>query len=563
MTADTTGQELIRIPVLNDQDVFAMRKLGREVAEAVGLESQDQIRVATALSEIGREVLSEGTGASAAFLIGLDSLIIRIDLSAPADLRPADGVTLAGRLVDAIELDPAMGRINMLKRLPSGRPRPSVEEIRAKLARLTPATALEELRQQNRELAATLEEVLQLNTELQETNQGVLALYNQLSEELEETNRGVVALYAELDEKSAQLREASDARNRFWATVSHELRTPLNSIIGLVRLLVGPGGDPLAQEQLHQIQLIGSSAETLLSLVSELLDMAKAEAGRLDPQPSAVDLVALAERLRMTLRPTSGTDLVTLSVEVADGAEELLADEVMLTRILRNLLSNGLKFTEEGEVGLSVRVDAGTEEMVFEVTDTGIGVPAEHLEHVFEEFFQVPGPIQLRTRGTGLGLPYARRLAQAMGGTLRLASAVGEGTTVTLRLPHRHGAAPVIDRVLVADDDEEFRATVRRMLTGFAAHVDEASDGLVALEAMTEHPPDLALIDLLMPRLDGAALMQRMADDERLRGVPVLVVTVASSSQYPRGAATVISKHGLSRESLLEAVRNTLGHRDE
>ena len=133
----------------------------------------------------------------------------------------------------------------------------------------------------------------------------MLALYNQLSEELEETNRGVVALYAELDEKSGQLREASDAKNRFWATVSHELRTPLNSIIGLVRLLVGPGGEPLAEEQFHQIQLIGSSAETLLSLVSELLDMAKAESGRLDPQSSEVDLVALAERLRMTLRPTS------------------------------------------------------------------------------------------------------------------------------------------------------------------------------------------------------------------------------------------------------------------
>ncbi|WP_031162882.1 ATP-binding protein [Streptosporangium roseum] len=562
MTGEMTGDELIRIRVLNDQDVFAMRKLGREAAEAAGLDVQDQIRVATALSEIGREVLSEGAGASAAFLLGHDSLIVAIDLSETADLRPTDGVTLAGRLVDVIELDPATGRITMLKRLPAGRPRPSAEEIRARLTKLTPATALDELRQQNRELAATLEEVLQLNTELQETNQGVLALYNQLSEELEETNRGVVALYAELDGKSAQLREASDAKNRFWATVSHELRTPLNSIIGLVRLLVGPGGDPLAAEQLHQIQLIGSSAETLLSLVSELLDMAKAEAGRLAPQPAVVDLVALAERMRMTLRPTSGTD-VTLSVKVSEKAAELFVDEVMLTRILRNLLSNGLKFTEEGEVRLEVDLDAGTHEVVFTVTDTGIGVPEEHMERVFEEFFQVPGPIQVRTKGTGLGLPYARRLAQAMGGSLQLSSASGTGTTAVLRLPHRYDGAPVIDRVLIADDDEEFRHTVRRMLTGFAAHIDEAPDGLVALETMTANPPDLALVDLLMPRLDGAALMQRMADDQRLREVPVLVVTVATSSQYPQEAGTVISKHGLRRESLLEAIRNVLGHHDE
>ncbi|MFD0889398.1 sensor histidine kinase, partial [Streptosporangium algeriense] len=420
-SAQPDGDELMSIPVRDERDVFTMRRLGRDVAEAVGLETQDQIRIATALSEIGREVLGEMTETFATFLLGKDGLIVRIGLSEQAAIQTSDGVTLAGRLVDAIELSPARGTISMLKRLPPGQPRPSVEEIRARLAKLTPTTALDELRQQNRELAATLEEVIQLNAELQETNQGVLALYNQLSEELEETNRGVVALYAELDEKSAQLREASAAKDRFWATVSHELRTPLNSIIGLVRLLVGPGGEPLADEQIHQIQLIGSSAETLLNLVSELLDMAKAQAGRLDPQPSQVDLVALAERLRMSLHPTGGSR-VRLETRIAHDAREMLADETMLTRVLRNLLSNALKFTEEGEVTLDVSFDAATHEVVFLVADTGIGVPEEHQERVFEEFYQVPGPIRAGTKGTGLGLPYARRLVEAMGGTLRLAS---------------------------------------------------------------------------------------------------------------------------------------------
>ncbi|GAA2854245.1 ATP-binding protein [Streptosporangium fragile] len=552
-----SADELIRIHVQDEQDVFAMRKLGREVAESVGLETQDQIRVATALSEVGREILAERIVASVVFLLEREGLLITIDFSAKTDLTPADGVALAGRLVDLIRLDPAEGRISMVKRLPQGRPTHSAEEIRAKLATLTPATALDELRQQNRELAATLEEVLQLNTELQETNQGVMALYNQLSEELEQTNRGVVALYAELDEKSAQLRAASASKDRFWATVSHELRTPLNSIIGLVRLLVGPGGEPLADEQRHQIELIGSSAETLLSLVSELLDMAKAEAGRLDPQPSAVDPVALAEQLRMALRPMSGNDAVALTVEVSRAPQELFVDEMMLTRILRNLLSNALKFTEEGEVRLEVSLDAAAQDVVFTVRDTGIGIPEEHLERVFEEFFQVPGPIQVRTKGTGLGLPYARRLAEALGGTLQLTSSVGHGTTATLRLPHRRDGVPVIGRVLVADDNEEFRATVRRMLAGFAAHVDEASDGLAALETMTENPPDLALVDLLMPRLDGTALMARMADDERLREVPVIVVT-GSSHQPPERARVVVPKQGLRRDNLLETIRATL-----
>ncbi|MFI6510191.1 ATP-binding protein [Streptosporangium sp. NPDC050855] len=551
---------MIRILVKDDQDVFAMRKLGREVAESVGLEAQDQIRVATALSEIGRELLEAGTGASFAFRLGQDALTVTIEFSATAEFRPADGVTLAGRLVDLIELDPAQGRISMVKRLPQGRkPKRSVEEIRAGLATGTPTTALEELRRQNRELAETLQEVLQLNTELQETNQGVLALYNQLSEELEETNRGVVALYAELDEKSAQLRAAGEAKNRFWATVSHELRTPLNSIIGLVRLLVGPGGEPLAEEQLHQIGLIGSSAQTLLALVSELLDMAKAEAGRLVPQPSLVDLMALAERLRMTLHPTTGNDAVELTVEVSRAPREMLVDEVMLTRILRNLLSNALKFTERGEVRLEAVLDATTHNVVFTVTDTGIGVPEEHLERIFEEFFQVPGPIQVRSKGTGLGLPYARRLAEALGGTLHLTSVPGSGTTATLRLPYRHGGTPVVGRVLVVDDDEEFRATVRRMLTGVAEHIDEAADGLAALEVMAEHPPDLALVDLLMPRLDGSALMARMCDDERLSEVPVIIVTVATSYQVPEGTRMVVSKQGLRRDILLEAIESVLG----
>ncbi|MFF5110783.1 ATP-binding protein [Streptosporangium sp. NPDC000509] len=558
-----TGDELIQIHVRDDQDVFAMRKLGREVAENVGMETQDQIRVATALSEIGRELVEAGSDAFVAFRLERDALLIAVDFS-KADFRPSDGMTLAGRLVDRIELDSAEGRISMVKRLPQGRkPRFSAEEIRARLAAAAPTTALDELRRQNRELAETLEEVLQLNTELQETNRGVLALYNQLSEELEETNRGVVALYAELDEKSAQLRAASDAKNRFWATVSHELRTPLNSIIGLVRLLVGPGGDPLADEQLHQINLIGSSAETLLSLVSELLDMAKAEAGRLDPQPSMVDLTALAERLRMTLRPTTGHDGVRLTVEVSQAPTEMMVDEVMLTRILRNLLTNGLKFTEQGEVKLEARLDETTQDLVFTVTDTGIGVPEEHLERVFEEFFQVPGPIQVRSKGTGLGLPYARRLAEAMGGGLHLTSVAGSGTTATLRLPYRHDGAPVVDRLLVVDDDEEFRAVVRRMLTGFAAHIDEASDGLRALEMMEENPPDVALVDLLMPRLDGTALMLRMSDDERLRKVPVIVVTVATARQVPERAHMMVPKHGLRRDTLLEAIESALGHVDD
>ncbi|MGW0804565.1 ATP-binding response regulator [Nonomuraea sp. NPDC002799] len=544
-----TGAELIGVRLDRDQDVFILRRLGRAAAEFAELEPQDQIRVATALSEVGRETF--GPGSSAAIMLGDGELLITLEHTRGPDLAESEGLTLARRLVDKIVIDD--GRVTLVKRL-RPRPRPAaLPEIRRALATLAPATALDELREQNRELAETLEDVLRLNAELQETNTGVMAMYNQLSAELEETNRGVVALYAELDAKSSQLRETTEARNRFWATVSHELRTPLNSVIGLVRLLMGPGGDPLTEEQSHQVRLIGSSTGTLLELVGELLDMAKAESGRLDPQPAPVDLPRMADHLHVTMRPTSERVGVTLRHEVAPELAEIFVDEEMLLRILRNLLSNALKFTRSGEVFLRAVHDEAGGEVVISVTDTGIGITAENLKHVFEDFFQVPGQLQVESRGTGLGLPYARRLAEALGGTLELSSTYGEGTTATLRLPH-YGGPPELGRVLIADDDEVFRAAARRMLHGFAAQVDEAADGGEALELMTADLPDAILVDLLMPRVDGSVLLQRMSEDDALARIPVVMVTI-QPQRAPDGRP-VLAKLGLRREELLQAIRS-------
>lgn len=294
-----TGEEITRVGFGDDQDAFAIRRLAREIAERVGLEAQDRIRMATALSEIVREVLALGGEGVVIISLTEESLIMTVDYRVGEDLRQSEGMALAGRLVDeVVHAEP--GSITLVKRVPAHVARRSPAEVRAGLSPVVRVTAMDELREQNRELAGTLEEGQRLNVELTETNKGILALYNQLSAELEETNRGVVALYAELEEKSARLRELAEARQRFWVSVSHELRTPLNSIIGLVRLLLGPGGEPLSEEQEHQIRLIGSSAETLLAMVSELLDMAKAESGRIQPQPVPVDVAALADEARTT-----------------------------------------------------------------------------------------------------------------------------------------------------------------------------------------------------------------------------------------------------------------------
>ena len=355
-------------------------------------------------------------------------------------------------------------------------PSPISVPSREQLAAMLPESTLEELRRNNQDLIAALEDAhaaegsssLLLNAELQETNRGVMALYGELSEELEQTNRGVVALYRELDEKSEQLRAASESKDRFWANVSHELRTPLNSIIGLTRLLAEPAGG-LGTEQLYQVGLIRKAAGTLLTLVNDLLDVAKAESGQLVIDPAEVSLPALLATLRGLTRPMAEGKPVNVVVS-ADGAPAtILTDEAALTAILRNLLSNAIKYTDEGEVRLTVRTVPGQVEI--RVSDTGTGIPAGQLERVFEEFYQVPG---VRRGGTGLGLPYARRLAGLLGGELTLTSEAGAGTTAVLRLPH---GLPSVGTVVVADDDAGFRQVLKAMLGGIAGQVIEAEDG--------------------------------------------------------------------------------------
>ena len=236
--------ELARLEVRDPAGVFAARQLGPGLAAILALDRQDQIRVATALSEISRSAVTAGRSAVIAFGIDDRDLLVTVTLDGEP---PADGIAAASRLMDQVAADGNL--IRMAKRRPPD-VRPDMKLVNEQLAAVLPPSALEELQRQNQDLISALEDLRQqkeqlvlLNSELQETNRGVMALYSELSNELEQTNRGVVALYAELDETSERLRAASESKDRFWTNVSHELRTPLNSIIGLTRLLAEPGPD--------------------------------------------------------------------------------------------------------------------------------------------------------------------------------------------------------------------------------------------------------------------------------------------------------------------------------
>jgi signal transduction histidine kinase len=540
--------ELASLRVRDLPGVFAARRLGRELAAGLGLEQQDQVRVATALSEVSRSVITTGQAAMVVFGADEAGLVLTVTVSGE---QPGEGVIAASRLMDTVM---AEGKtIRMTKRRP---PNSTVDlgAVRMRLAAMIPESTLEELRRQNQDLIGALEEATRqkeqlqlLNAELQETNRGVMALYGELSEELEQTNRGVVALYRELDEKSEQLRAASESKNRFWANVSHELRTPLNSVTGLTRLLAEPDGG-LGPEQLYQVQLIRNSTGTLLALVNDLLDVAKAESGRLVLDPAEVSLPALLATLRGLTRPMAEGKPVDVIVS-ADGAPAtLLTDETALTAILRNLLSNAIKYTDDGEVRLSVRTAPDSVEIT--VSDTGTGIPAAQLERVFEEFYQVPGA---RRGGTGLGLPYARRLAQLLGGELTLTSEAGAGTseagagtTAVLRLPH---GVPSVGTVVVADDDAGLRQVLKAMLAGIAGAVIEAEDGAAALSAVSAGHVDLVLADLGMPGMDGHTLLDRLPP-----GLPAIVITGLDIATPPRASA-LLRKDDLTRQRLAFTIR--------
>ena len=255
-----------------------------------------------------------------------------------------------------------------------------------------------------------------------------------LRDELAETNQGVVALYAELDDRAEQLRGVSELKSRFLSYVSHEFRTPLGAIRSITRLLLAELDGPLTAEQRRQVLFIEKSVVELSEMVNDQLDLAKIEAGRITISPVWFEMVDLFAALRGMFKPILVNDDVSLIFEEVTGVTRMHSDDRKLAQILRNFISNALKFTPKGRIVVrAFTVDDTTVE--FSVSDTGIGIPPEYLEHIFQDFVQVDSAIQRRVRGTGLGLALSRRLAQLLGGDVSVESTVGVGSTFRVRIP--------------------------------------------------------------------------------------------------------------------------------
>ncbi len=573
---------LLTLRLDREEDVVAARQRARQIAAAFGVDAQGQTRIATAVSEISRNAFRYAIGGTVEFSVdpAEGAMVIVVTDKGPGipHLRAimqgtyrsttgmGVGITGTRRLVDGFRIvsTPGQGTTVSLRRaLPrSALPVTATEIARVteQLARQQPLPQTAEVAQQNHELLAALGELAQRHEELA-----------QLNAELQDTNRGVLALYAELEEKAETLQRADVMKSKFLSNMTHELQTPLNAILALSRLLLDRADGDLAPEQEKQVQFIREAAQNLAELVEDLLDLAKVEAGKVTLRPVSFTIADLFGGLRGIIRPLHQRQEVALVFDDADHVPPLVSDEGKVTQILRNYLSNALKFTEHGEVRVSASVDADGL-IVLQVRDTGIGIAPADQERLFQEFGQVPNRLQARVRGTGLGLSLSKRLAELLGGSVGVISAPGQGSTFWLRIPATlPGYTPAADvpmrrtveqspLALVVDDEQTARYVLRRLLTRLGFRVSEASSGEDGLFRAAADQPDVIFLDLQMPDMLGTEVLARLKRDRATANIPVIIATSRTVDGAEEGrllnhAVAVLSKARIAEDHGADELR--------
>ncbi|MFC9399311.1 HAMP domain-containing protein [Streptomyces sp. NPDC057027] len=423
----------------------------------------------------------------------------------------------------------------------------------------------DELRSRTKELQTGQLELQRSNAELQEK----AALLAERNKDIESKNLVIEQARQELEERAQQLSRTSMYKSEFLANMSHELRTPLNSLLILARLLSQNAEGNLTQKQIDYAEVIHSAGSDLLQLINDILDLSKVEAGKMDIRHEPFPLSQLMEYLEATFGPVAGERHLDFTVTLADGLpEELRGDEARIRQVLRNLLSNALKFTDEGRVTLAVgyaspgetpaALGTGGSVLAFRVTDTGIGIPAEQLRNVFEAFQQGDGTVARRYGGTGLGLSISREVARLLGGAIQAESVPGRGSTFTFYLPvprsakdatspgPADAAAPELDSspadrpeaatgpdrtagsgtVLVVDDDARNVFALTEVLQGHGFQVLTADGGRAGLDALAAHDEiALVLMDVMMAGMDGYSAIEAIRRLPDRAGLPVIVVT--------------------------------------
>jgi signal transduction histidine kinase/CheY-like chemotaxis protein len=571
---------ILSVGLQQESDVVLARQRARQVAAQLGFTALEQTQIATAVSEIARNAYEyTGGGLVEYTLTGKTApqvLEIRVSdkgkgIANLASILAGEhtsqtgmglGIMGAQRLMDQFHIRSKPGQgtvVELLKILPRKKElirTQALGKIGEELLRQQPDTA-GELRQQNSELLLSLQDSRRQREELAHLNQ-----------ELQDTNRGVVALYAELDERAEHLRRADELKTRFLSNMSHEFRTPLNSILALTRFLLDGTDGKLGEEQVKQVGFIRKSAENLSELVNDLLDLAKVEAGKTVVRPSEFSVQSLFGALRGMLRPLLAGDAVALIFDELPEIPALTTDEGKVSQILRNFISNALKFTEQGEVRVTATYSAQLDRVTFSVSDTGIGIAPPDHEAIFQEFTQVENPLQHKYKGTGLGLPLSKRLAELLGGQIQLESELGLGSKFSLTVPRVYQAplgqqdAVIAERlapnrltVVALDDNAADLAVLQTMLRGTSYQLVATRSIAEARRAAMQHRPRALILDVLVGDDFSWDLLAETKKTPELADVPILVVSALEDAAKATAlGADAFSAKPVERGWLLESL---------
>jgi PAS domain S-box-containing protein len=408
--------------------------------------------------------------------------------------------------------------------------------------------AREELQQAHDQLEVRVEE---RTTALRRTNQ-------RLQQEVAEREQAEAALLQAKEAAEA----ATRAKSEFLAKMSHELRTPMNAIIGFTRLVMRRCKNILPSTQYENLGKILISAERLLALINDILDLAKVEAGRIEMRPVSFELEPVVSECLQTIEPMLRGEKVQLLKDVSADLPRLTSDKDRLRQILTNLLSNAVKFTESGSVKVTAQRHGA--EITIAIADTGIGIPAQALDRIFEEFHQVDGGTTRQHGGTGLGLAISRHFARLLGGDISVQSAPGVGSIFTVAIPINYGAGqlgtshadsfsddivaaetvPHQRIVLVIDDDPNVVYLLRENLAEAGYRVIGAASADEGRQKAREFRPFAIILDILMPQQDGWQMLHELKNDASMRDIPIIVLSVVDNKElaYRLGAFDCLLK---------------------